>query len=77
MQFLKDSTIAVGIEAGIWGGWIGLQNLQLSLVVQVSVSQCSSRPSFPVVRVPIALPVTVGPAQACIITKHLRQLKDK
>lgn len=59
-------TIAVSIEAGIQICGIRLQNLELSLVMQVCISQSCSRACFPVVRVTIALSMAVRPAGALV-----------
>lgn len=58
----KRLTIAICIQAGIWGSSIFLQNLDLCLIVQICVGQSCSWANFPVVRVTVALSMAVGPA---------------
>ncbi len=60
---LSKLTVAVGIEGGIWGGQVFLQNLHLCLIVQICVCQCTTRAELSVVRVAITLSMAIRPAE--------------
>ena len=69
---LSKLTVAVGIEGGIWGGQVFLQNLHLCLIVQICVCQCTTRAELSVVRVAITKNTTLLPRAWRIAGKSQR-----